>query len=136
MELAGTMDDQTQEVQQRRVSCFLTEAPWSSRQRFPSPRPTSSRAELSAIILALEEALRKFCGDSSYKDLGLRIYSDSTYAVNSMEGWIGMWRRNGWTNLTGHAVPNRDLLEEAEDLDGSLRETGRVRYFVVPRREK
>ncbi len=99
------------------------------------PAPTSQRAEISAIILALELALEKY--DELYTNpyFDVKIYSDSKYAVNCMSEWIYKWSRNGWINSAGNAVVNQDLIRKASDLDDRVREEGHVEYIWIPRED-
>lgn len=99
------------------------------------PTPTNQRAEIAAIILALEQALEKYDALDTRPWLDLRIYSDSRYAVEYMNNWIYKWSGNGWINAAGNTVANRDLLEEASDLDDRLRGEGDVKYIWIPREE-
>lgn len=50
-----------------------------------------------------------------------------------MTDWIYKWRNNGWINSAGNEVANRDLIEEADDLDTQLKEEGKVDYVWIPR---
>ncbi|KAA8652366.1 hypothetical protein EYZ11_006473 [Aspergillus tanneri] len=97
------------------------------------PAPTNQRAEITAIILALELALEKLEELDTQPYLNVTIYSDSRYAIGCMTNWIYKWTRNGWTNAAGNEVANRDLLEEASDLDDRLDEVGDVKYIWIPR---
>ncbi|KAJ5378518.1 ribonuclease H-like domain-containing protein [Penicillium cosmopolitanum] len=99
------------------------------------PTPTNQRAEITAIIVALEQALKKYEELDGRPYLQVKIYSDSKYAVNCMTKWIYKWTRNGWINSRGREVANRDLLEEASDLDENLKEEGDVEYLWIPREE-
>ncbi|KAJ5157695.1 ribonuclease H1 [Penicillium canariense] len=97
------------------------------------PPPTNQRAEIRAIIVALELALEKFDRLDHNPALDVKIYSDSRYAVDCMTKWIYKWANNGWINYAGNSVANRDLLEEASDLDDRLKEEGDVTYIWIPR---
>ncbi|KAK1245522.1 hypothetical protein MKX08_005151 [Trichoderma sp. CBMAI-0020] len=97
------------------------------------PAPTNQRAELAAIILALEQALEKYQGLDTDPYLHVTIYSDSRYAVNCMTIWIHKWLQNGWTNAAGYEVVNRDLIEEAFDLGDRLGREGDLKYVWIPR---
>lgn len=99
------------------------------------PPPTNQRAEITAIIVALEQALEMYEELDSNPSLRVTIYSDSRYAVDCMTKWIYKWTNNGWINYAGRDVANRDLLEEASDLDDRLREEGEVEYLWIPREE-
>jgi len=57
------------------------------------------------------------------------------YAVGCMTEWIYKWSSNGWVNSAGSEVANRDLIEEASDLDDRVRDLGRVEYIWIPRAE-
>ncbi len=62
---------------------------------------TNNRMELFAIIQGLG-ALKEPCR--------VKIYSDSAYAVNSINsGWIESWRKNGWKTADKKEVKNVDL---------------------------
>jgi ribonuclease HI len=97
------------------------------------PPPTNQRAEITAIILALNLALDKHEELDYHPKVDVTIYSDSKYAVNCMTDWVYGWSQNGWQNSKGLEVVNRDLIEEASYLDDRLRELGRVKYQWIPR---
>lgn len=97
--------------------------------------PTSQRAEITAIILALEWALERYDELEGYPRLEVNIRSDSRYAVDCMTNWIYTWVRNGWTNSRGFEVANRDLIERASDLDDRVSELGSINYIWIPRSE-
>jgi ribonuclease HI len=100
-----------------------------------SPRATNQRAEISAIILALELALEKYDSLSNNVYIDVTIMSDSKYAVECMNTWIYRWAQNGWINAKGNGVANQDLIKEASDMDDDLKERGRVTYKWIPRSE-
>lgn len=87
------------------------------------------------MILALETALERYYKLDSTPYLDVKIYSDSKYAIGCMNDWIYRWSNNGWMNSAGNEVANRELIEEASDLDDRLKEEGKVRYIWVPRSE-
>lgn len=99
------------------------------------PPPTNQRAEITAIIMALEWALEKYETLRSRPELRVTIYSDSQYAVRCMDDWIYKWCRNGWTNARGSEVVNRDLIERASHLDDLVAELGSVDYVWIRREE-
>ncbi len=63
------------------------------------------------------------------------MHSDSKYAIGCMNDWIYKWCRNGWTTSAGYEVANRDIIQEASDLDDRLKEEGDVRYVWIPREQ-
>jgi ribonuclease HI len=69
---------------------------------------TNNKMELMAAIEALA-ALRGVPGP-------LAIYTDSTYVIQGIQGWIFGWRKRGWKTATGADVLNRDLWERLDDL--------------------
>ncbi|KAE8383309.1 ribonuclease H-like domain-containing protein [Aspergillus bertholletiae] len=97
------------------------------------PPPTNQRAEITAICLALELALEKFDQLDTNPQFDVTIYSDSKYAIGCMTTWIYKWARNGWFNAAGNQIANRDLIQEASDLDDRLDEVGNVKYVWIPR---
>lgn len=94
---------------------------------------TNQRAEITAIIPGLEMALNRFDDLASNPTLDVTIYSDSRYAVDCLTDFVYKWTQNGWTNARGAEVANRDLIEEASDLDDRLERLGNVAYSWIPR---
>lgn len=113
---------------------------WIHRIQLPqgdmyNPPPTNQRAEIAAIILALKKALERYNDLDSAPRINLTIHSDSRYAVDCMTTWIYNWSCNGWTNARGNPVANKDLIQEASNLDDDLRALGKVTYKWIPRHE-
>uniref|UniRef100_A0A0N5ANA2 ribonuclease H n=1 Tax=Syphacia muris TaxID=451379 RepID=A0A0N5ANA2_9BILA len=69
--------------------------------------PTNNRAELTAVIRALQQAEKK-----GYKRLVVK--TDSNLLIQSMNVWIHSWRKNNWKTSTGSDVKNKDLLVELD----------------------
>lgn len=97
------------------------------------PAPTSQRAEITAIVLALEWALDRYIELGGHPRLDVTIKSDSRYAVDCMTKWIYAWVQNGWANSRGLEVANRDLIAKASELDDLVRKVGRLDYMWIPR---
>ncbi|KAF2774431.1 ribonuclease H-like protein [Teratosphaeria nubilosa] len=97
--------------------------------------PTNSRAEITAIILALETALDGSDSPAERPFLDVTIHSDSEYGVKCMNEWIHEWRRNGWVSSKGWEVKNRDLIERASSLEDQVKEFGAVTYKYIPREQ-
>ena len=77
---------------------------------------TNNQMELKAILHVLKLA-------AAHPEEGYIIYSDSTYAVNSINDWIRGWAANGWVNSRKVTVENVDLMQEIYkyiDLDNYL----------------
>ncbi|KAK8006686.1 hypothetical protein PG991_012983 [Apiospora marii] len=100
-----------------------------------NPEPTNQRAELTAVIMALEWALERYGQLNGHPRARVRIHSDSRYAVNCMTTWVYKWSNSGWQNARGCEVANRDLIEQASALDDLVRKLGSVRYVWVPRQQ-
>jgi ribonuclease HI len=69
---------------------------------------TNNKMELTGAIEALS-ALRGEPGR-------LAVYTDSTYLIQGIRGWIFGWRQRGWKTAAGGDVLNRDLWEHLDDL--------------------
>lgn len=65
-------------------------------------RQTNQRAELTAIVRALEIAPR-------HRDV--TIFTDSRYAIDCVTVWFIKWRRNNWHTADNKPVENKDLIE-------------------------
>lgn len=77
---------------------------------------TNNQMELKAILHVLKLA-------AAHPEEGYIIYSDSAYAVNSINDWIRGWAANGWVNSRKVTVENVDLMQEIYkyiDLDNYL----------------
>lgn len=65
-------------------------------------RQTNQRAELTAILRALEIAPR-------HRDV--TIFTDSRYSIDCVTVWYINWRRNNWKTANNKPVENKDLIE-------------------------
>lgn len=101
----------------------------------PWPTPTNQRAELIAIILALEWARERNENRRRSAMMNVTIHSDSEYAVKCITQWIYRWQANGWRNANGVPVKNQDLIERVSGLSDNLRNHGVIHYIWVPRDE-
>lgn len=73
-------------------------------ERLPDDNQTSNRAEIYAVIRALE-----ICKD---REKILEIKTDSMYVVNAYNKWIPNWIKNNWMRTEKkQPVKNRDLFE-------------------------
>lgn len=70
-------------------------------------RQTNQRAELTAVLRALEVAPR---------DRKIVIYSDSNYAIRCVTEWFLKWRTNNWQNASHKPVENKDLILKVIDM--------------------
>ena len=66
---------------------------------------TNNQMELKAILHVIKLA-------AADKENSYLVYSDSAYAVNSINTWMYGWARNGWINSKKKPVENLDLMQE------------------------
>ena len=66
------------------------------------PRQTNQRAELTAVLKALEVV----------PECNVTIVTDSQYTINCVTKWCKRWRQNGWKAQNGRAVENQDVIQE------------------------
>lgn len=85
---------------------FGPEHEWNVSEPFPYPNPTNQRAEIYAIIRALEQ-----CGDP-LPERNITVVTDSKYCEMIVNRWASKWKRNGWKTAAGATVKNRELIEE------------------------
>ena len=71
-------------------------------ETLPGPRQTNQRAELTAIVRAL---------DIAPMDRDVTIITDSRYAIDCVTSWYINWRKNGWKTAAGKSVENKDIVE-------------------------
>lgn len=104
-------------------------------QRLPAgnPAPTSQRAELTAMMIALRTTLSRRNELPGSPFINVKVYADSTYAIGCMSQWINTWRRNGFINANNQPVANKDLVRAAGDLLGRVEQVGRVEFVHIPR---
>jgi ribonuclease HI len=69
----------------------------------PPPPHTNQRAELRAVLRALEIARDEPCT--------LRVHTDSAYAIGCAVTWSAGWRSRGWRKADNKPVENLDLVK-------------------------
>ncbi|CAK7266834.1 hypothetical protein SEPCBS57363_002292 [Sporothrix epigloea] len=71
-------------------------------ERLKGPLQTNQRAELTAILRALQSVpvTQPVC-----------IYSDSTYSISCISDWYKSWSKNGWRTRSGDPVVNQDIVK-------------------------
>ena len=82
------------------------------------PVPTNNRAELLAIIRAIEQS------DTIDPDQSqpLHIKSDSQLCVSTCNSWLSGWKRNGWRKRDKTVPKNVDLLKKLDLLMSKRKE--------------
>ena len=86
------------------------------------PHTTNNRMELTGAIKALEHV--------ADHPAPVAIYSDSSYVINGITGWVWGWQRRGWKTAAGGDVLNRELWEQLAGLVRA-RGTGRISWHWV-----
>lgn len=99
---------------------FGLDDPRNVAERLAGARQTNQRAELTAIIRALE-------GVSSEADVIIK--SDSQYSISCFTQWHQGWARNGWKNSKKQPVENKDLVQKGLAL--IQRRSGKTRLVKV-----
>lgn len=66
--------------------------------------PTNNRAELFAILMALENSVGP-----------VEICSDSQYAIACVTKWIKNWKKNNWKTSTGKPVKNKEIIIQIDE---------------------
>lgn len=90
-----------------------------------TPNGSANRAELTALLRALERAAESLKQDTIDNAL---ILSDSRYAINCVTDWAKKWQRNGWRVANGQPVKNRDLIEQCVKIYESIEANVKVRH--------
>jgi len=93
---------------------FGPQDPKNVSEALAGTRQTNQRAELTAVLRALE---------LSPRNRMLHIYTDSNYAIKCVTEWFVKWRENGWLNSAKKPVENKDLVEK---ILGLLEERHRI----------
>ncbi|KAJ4390304.1 hypothetical protein N0V85_007353 [Neurospora sp. IMI 360204] len=87
-------------------------------ERLQGPVQTNQRAELTAVLRALE---------SIPDTQNCELRTDSQYTINCVTSWYKNWMKNGWRNSKGEDVSNQDLVvairKKIDARDGRAAET-------------
>src|SRR5437667_2709845 len=59
-------------------------------------KPTNQRAELTALIMALDAAIKRRGQLHSSPYFVLQINTDSKYVIGCLGDWLEKWEENGW----------------------------------------
>ncbi|XP_040565219.1 ribonuclease H1 isoform X5 [Lepeophtheirus salmonis] len=85
----------------------------NSGKNISEPVSRNNQTNNSAEIQAISQAIKRV------KDDGLKkivIYTDSKFAINSVEDWVPKWKKNGWKKSCGGHVINKNDFCELEDI--------------------
>ncbi len=86
---------------------------------------TNNRMEMMAAInaLAFFEKKKESCH--------VVIYTDSTYLLKGVTGWMFGWEKNGWVTGAKEAVQNQDLWQELLRLSFTLKSSVSIEWQKV-----
>ncbi|KAF3913729.1 hypothetical protein AA313_de0206288 [Arthrobotrys entomopaga] len=118
------------------AACLLTRGStyYTRTRALPSnPVPNNARAEIQALVIALEWVLEKYDQLDTSPYMDVTIQTDSQYAIDCMTKHIDKWRNNGWYTVAGTRVKHRDLIQQACQLEDEIEEIGHVTYEWIPR---
>jgi ribonuclease HI len=87
----------------------------------PGERQTNQRAELAAMLRALEIAPI---------DRNVAIFSDSHYSIQCVKTWYKKWETNQWKNSAGKDVENKDLIRPIRELIENREKAKAITEFV------
>ncbi|KAA8498625.1 Ribonuclease H [Porphyridium purpureum] len=88
----------------------------------PDCKQTNNRAELQALVAALQILLRE--AEQAPEAVLFRpaaLKTDSKYCMRGINEWIAGWKQNGWKTKHAGDVKNRDLWEQFDTLLAQVR---------------
>ncbi|CAK7271476.1 hypothetical protein SEPCBS119000_004627 [Sporothrix epigloea] len=89
-------------------------------ERLKGPLQTNQRAELTAILRALQSVpvTQPVC-----------IFSDSMYSINCISDWYKSWIKNGWRTRNGEPVVNQDVIKAVRSFIDTRDKSGAATVF-------
>ena len=103
--------------------------------RLPGQQQTNQRAELFAVLKALE-TLYLSSNQSPTPSTSPRnvvILTDSQYVIDAITRWIPSWEANNWRTTQNKQVVSLDLFQRAKEMLKTLKERGiHVGFMHVP----
>ncbi|KFA68663.1 hypothetical protein S40285_02611 [Stachybotrys chlorohalonatus IBT 40285] len=90
-------------------------------ERLPGEPQTNQRAELMAMLRAMEVAPLHQT---------IQIISDSKYSINCVTEWAKGWEKKDWKTATGEKVKNQDIIRACLQKMGERTSAGSGTYFV------
>lgn len=67
---------------------------------------TNNRMEMTAVIEVLKYTEFFYSKETSYP---VTVYTDSSYLIKGITGWVFLWEKNDWKKNDGEPVKNEDL---------------------------
>ncbi len=84
---------------------------------------TNNRMEMTAALKALEKIAPLKCA--------FTIYTDSSYLIKGITGWVFGWQKNDWKTSDGKDVANRDLWQKLVEMQQLIGHKN-IRWTHVP----
>ena len=103
---------------------FGLDDPRNISARLPGLHQTNQRAELFAVLKALESLHM-----NAPIATKVAILTDSKYVVKALTEWVQKWEREGWKTAKREEVVSKDLFKRARDMILKLEEQGVVVEF-------
>ncbi|ROT40306.1 putative ribonuclease H [Sodiomyces alkalinus F11] len=100
---------------------FGTDDPRNVSERLLGEPQTNQRAELTAILRALE---------ISPESENVQIFTDSQYSINCVTVWYKAWVKKDWHTSTGEPVKNKDLVQAVRERIEAREEEGSKTVFT------
>jgi len=92
------------------------------------PIQTNQRAEMTAVIAALEVLLNQGTSSLSSKNKKrpkqappVIIFSDSKYTINGLKAWMPNWKSNNWRTSNDKPVKNKVVKTKRTEIPGTKR---------------
>ncbi|CAG8821139.1 23273_t:CDS:1, partial [Racocetra persica] len=82
--------------------------PRNQSERLPGEQQTNNRAEIYAVIRAIESC--------ENKTKSLEIFTNSLHVVNIIGEWIETWEKNGYMTSNNKPVRNQNLIRKLKKL--------------------
>ena len=74
---------------------------------------TNNMMELKAVVRSLKHLESQL---GKMKSI-VRVHSDSAYCINPIiQGWMDMWKENGWKTKSGDPIKNVEMWQELDSL--------------------
>lgn len=103
---------------------FGLDDPRNISSRLPGHHQTNQRAELFAVLKALE-----VLHTGVQRPNRVVILTDSKYVVQALTEWVPLWEKKGWTTANKTEVVSQDLFKRARDMLTTLAANGTVVEF-------
>lgn len=84
-------------------------------EKFPFKNSTNNKAELWVCIRALQW-VKSITNKKNKNNIGIILFSDSSYVIDSMTKWLPGWKKRGWKKSDGNDVLNKEFITQLDEL--------------------